>query len=80
MHFWEGHAPHTLSLIDLKLDTQVQLNMLYKKANWSMKLRLLKCFANLHNVKNSKMNRTSEILTLSTPNLVYGFGRQDKFL
>ena len=60
MHFLEDHAPHTVSLIDLKFDTQVQLHVLYKKA---MKLRLLRFFANKHNVKNSKMNRT-----LSSPN------------
>ena len=32
MHFGEGHAPPTVSLIDLKFDTQVQLHVLYKKA------------------------------------------------
>ena len=48
--------------------------MLYKKASWTMKLRLPRFFANLHNVKNSKMNRTFERLTLSTPNLLYSFG------
>ena len=35
---------------------------------WRDKLHLPKCFANLHNVKNSKINRTFETLTLSTPN------------
>ena len=81
MRFWEGHAPHTISLIDLKFDTQVQLNVLYKKGNWTRKLRLPRFFANLHNVKNSKMNRTFERLTLSTLNLVYSFGGcKDTFL
>ena len=70
MRFWEGHGPYTISLID----TQVQLHVLYKKASWIMKLP--RCYANLHNVKNSKMNRTFERLTLSTPNLVYCFGRR----
>ena len=58
MRFWEGHAPHTISLIDLKFDTQVQLNVLYKKAHTTIKLRLPRFFSNLHKVKNSKMNRT----------------------
>ena len=44
MRFWEGHAPHTVSLIDLKFDTQVQLHVLYKKASWTMKLRLPRFF------------------------------------
>ena len=74
MRFGEGHTPHTASLIDLKFDTQVQLHALYKKASWTMKLRLPRCFANLNNMKNSKINRTFERLTLSTPKLVYGFG------
>ena len=46
MCFWEGYAPHTVSLIDLEFDTQVQLHVLYKKASWTMKLRLFKFFAN----------------------------------
>ena len=29
MRFWEGHAPHTVSLIALKFDTLV--HVLYKK-------------------------------------------------
>ena len=37
MHFWES-APHTVSLTDLKFDTQ--FDVLYKKANWTMKLNL----------------------------------------
>ena len=37
-------------------------------------------FANLHNFKNSKINRTFERLILSTPNLLYVFrGLKDKF-
>ena len=46
MPFWEGHAPHAVSLIDLKFDTQVQLHVLYKKALWTIKLCLLRFFAN----------------------------------
>ena len=33
MRFWEGHAPNTVTLIDLKFDTEVQLHVLYKKAS-----------------------------------------------
>ena len=40
------YTPHTVSLIDLKSDTQVQLHVLYKKASWTIKLRLLRFFAN----------------------------------
>ena len=47
MHFWEGHVPHTISLIGLKFDPQVQLNVLYKKASWTIKVRLTIFFANL---------------------------------
>ena len=56
MRFLEGHAPNTVSLIDLKFDTHVQLDVLYKKASLRIKLHLPRCFANLHDVKNSKIN------------------------
>ncbi len=69
----KGHAPHTVSPIDLKLDTQVQLMVLYKKASWTIKVRHIGFFANLHKVKNSHFASTFWILTLSTPNLVHSF-------
>ena len=44
MHFWEGHAPHTV----------VQLHVLCKKASWTIKVHLTRLFF----AKNSKINRT----------------------
>ena len=39
-HF-QGRPPHTISPIDLKLNTPVLLNVFYKKASWTSKVCLL---------------------------------------
>ena len=69
MRFWEGHAPHTVSLTDSKFDPQV--HVLCKKASWTIKVHLTRLFF----AKNSKINRTFERLIsfISRPHLLYGF-------
>ena len=49
---FKGHAPHTVSPIDMKFLTQVQLNVLYKKSLLDRKRLPWWYLANLHYMKN----------------------------
>lgn len=68
---------HISSPIHLKLDTQVQHNVIYKKKikkiTWTIKVCLDGFFfANLHHqLKRSNVTSTLWILTVSTPKLIY---------
>ncbi len=70
---FERPAPDTMSPIDFKFDTHLQLNVLYKKPV-DKKGHHDGFFANLHNLKTSNVTFTFCISTVSTPKLVYSLG------
>lgn len=54
----------------VEFETQVQINVLYKKASQTIIVHHVGFFANLHKMKNGKVEYSFWILTLSTSNFL----------